>query len=75
MNVSRRQLADTTFVDRTANILRERGLEGTQLVYETSESTLIDSNPAVLRTVNALKRNGVRIAVDDFGAGNSSLAA
>jgi diguanylate cyclase (GGDEF)-like protein/PAS domain S-box-containing protein len=75
VNVSRRQLADTTFVDRTANVLRERGLDGTQLVYETGESTLIDSNPAVLRTVNALKRNGVRIAVDDFGAGNSSLAA
>lgn len=75
VNVSRRQLADTTFVDRTMSILRERGLDGTQLVYETGESTLIDNNPSVLRTVNALKRNGVRIAVDDFGSGNSSLAA
>ena len=75
VNVSRRQLADTTFVDRTMSILRERDLDGTQLVYETGESTLIDNNPSVLRTVNALKRNGVRIAVDDFGSGNSSLAA
>lgn len=75
VNVSRRQLADTTFVDRTVAILAETGMEGTQLVYETGESTLLDNNPAILRTVNALRRAGVRIAVDDFGSGSSSLAA
>jgi len=75
INASRRQLSDITFVDRALTILRDNNLEGTQLVFETSESTLIDNNSSVLRTVTALKRQGVRIAVDDFGAGYSSLAS
>ena len=75
INVSRRQLADTTFVDRVLTILNDARLDGPQLVCETSEATLVDNNPAILRSVNALKRAGVRIAVDDFGSGYSSLAA
>ena len=75
VNASRRQLSDITFVDRTLTILRNYALEGSQLVFETSESNLVENNPSVLRTVTALKRQGVRIAVDDFGAGYSSLAS
>jgi diguanylate cyclase (GGDEF)-like protein/PAS domain S-box-containing protein len=75
INVSRRQLADTTFVDRVLTILNDAQLEGPQLVCETSEGTLVDNNPAILRSVNGLKRTGVRVAVDDFGSGYSSLAA
>jgi diguanylate cyclase (GGDEF)-like protein len=75
VNASRRQLSDITFVDRALTILRDNALEGSQLVFETSEATLVDNNPSVLRTVTALKRQGVRIAVDDFGAGYSSLAS
>ena len=75
VNVSRRQLADVTFVERTLAVLERRGVDATQVVMETGESTLLDQNPAVLRTVNALRRAGIRIAVDDFGSGSSSLAA
>jgi len=75
VNASRRQLSDATFVDRTLSILREHSLDAGQLVLETSESALVETNPSVMRTVNALKRLGVRVAVDDFGAGHSSLAA
>lgn len=75
VNASRRQLSDITFVDRAITIVRQHALEGSQLVFETSESTLVDNNPSVLRTVTALKRQGVRIAVDDFGAGYSSLSS
>lgn len=75
VNASRRQLSDSSFVDRTLAALAESGLDGSRLVLETSESSLVDNNPSVLRTVGALKRSGVRIAVDDFGAGQSSLAA
>lgn len=75
VNATRRQLSDTSFVDRTMTILRDNGLTSQQLVIETSEASLVDGNPSVLRTINALKRQGIRIAVDDFGAGYSSLAA
>lgn len=75
VNASRRQLSDSSFVDRTLAALGEASLDGSRLVLETSESSLVDNNPSVLRTVGALKRAGVRVAVDDFGAGQSSLAA
>ena len=75
INASRRQLSDITFVDRALTILRAHSLDGPQLVFETSESSLVENNPSVLRTVTALKRQGVRIAVDDFGSGYSSLAS
>jgi diguanylate cyclase (GGDEF)-like protein len=75
VNASRRQLSDITFVERALTILRTHSLDGSQLVFETSESNLVENNPSVLRTVTALKRQGVRIAVDDFGSGYSSLAS
>jgi diguanylate cyclase (GGDEF)-like protein len=75
INASRRQLSDITFVDRTLTILRTHKLDASQLVLETSESNLIENNPSVLRTVNALTRQGIKIAVDDFGSGYSSLAS
>jgi diguanylate cyclase (GGDEF)-like protein len=75
VNASRRQLSDITFVDRTLTILRTHQLDPTQLVLETSESNLVENNPSVLRTVNALTRQGIKIAVDDFGSGYSSLAS
>ena len=75
VNASRRQLSDITFVERALTILRTHSLDGSQLVFETSESNLVENNPSVMRTVTALKRQGVRIAVDDFGSGYSSLAS
>jgi EAL domain-containing protein (putative c-di-GMP-specific phosphodiesterase class I) len=75
INASRRQLSDITFVDRTLTILRTHRLDAPQLVLETSESNLVENNPSVLRTVNALTRQGIKIAVDDFGSGYSSLAS
>jgi len=75
VNASRRQLSDITFVDRALTILRAHSLDGSQLVFETSESNLVENNPSVLLTVTALKRQGIRIAVDDFGSGYSSLAS
>lgn len=75
VNASRRQLSDITFVDRTLNILRLHNLDTSQLVLETSESNLVENSPSVLRTVNALTRQGIRIAVDDFGSGSSSLTS
>ncbi|CAB4553853.1 unannotated protein [freshwater metagenome] len=75
INASRRQLSDITFVDRTLTILRTHQLDASQLVLETSESNLVENNPSVLRTVNALTRQGIKIAVDDFGSGYSSLAS
>ena len=75
VNVSSKQLTDPSFVDRTLTTLRDAGLESGQLVVEVIEQTVLDDNPSVGRSINALKRAGIRVAIDDFGSGFSSLSS
>ncbi len=75
VNVSSKQLTDPSFVDRTLTALRDAGLESGQLVIEVIEETVLDDNPSIGRSINALKRAGIRVAIDDFGSGFSSLSS
>ncbi|MFM8390259.1 MAG: putative bifunctional diguanylate cyclase/phosphodiesterase, partial [Actinomycetota bacterium] len=75
VNVSSKQLTDPSFVDRTLTTLRDAGLESGQRVVEVSEQTVLDDNPSVGRSIDALKRAGIRVAIDDFGSGFSSLSS
>ncbi|MEU4625302.1 diguanylate cyclase [Actinoplanes sp. NPDC023801] len=60
--------------DDVAYVLRDSGLESNQLVLELTESVLVEDAPATLEQLGGFKKPGVRLAVDDFGAGYSSLA-
>ena len=73
INVSARQLRDATFVERTMASLRDNKLEPHQVDLEITESTLLDDKGGVMRTLNALRRLGIKLAIDDFGTGFSSL--
>jgi len=73
VNVSPRQLADPAFPDLVAGILRETGLEPQRLCLEVTESTLIAEPENARRALVALKQLGIRVAIDDFGVGQSSL--
>ena len=73
VNVSPRQLADPAFPDLVAGILRETGLEPQRLCLEVTESTLIADPENARRALVALKQLGIRLAIDDFGVGQSSL--
>ncbi|MFZ1488909.1 MAG: EAL domain-containing protein [Ilumatobacteraceae bacterium] len=74
VNVSARQLADSIFVERVLTTLRELELAPTQLDLEFTERTLLDESSATVRTLQSLKRYGVRLSIDDFGTGYSSLS-
>lgn len=73
INVSARQLRDATFVERTMASLRDAKLEPHQIDLEVTEATLLDDKGGVMRTLNALRRLGIKLAIDDFGTGFSSL--
>jgi EAL domain-containing protein (putative c-di-GMP-specific phosphodiesterase class I) len=73
INVSARQLGDATFVERTMAALHDAKLEPHQIDLEVTETTLLDDKGGVVRTLNALKRHGVKMSIDDFGTGFSSL--
>jgi EAL domain-containing protein (putative c-di-GMP-specific phosphodiesterase class I) len=73
VNVSPRQLADPGFPAVVASVLRQTGLSPDRLCLEVTESTLIADPETARRALLALKALGARLAIDDFGVGQSSL--
>jgi diguanylate cyclase (GGDEF)-like protein len=75
VNVSRLQLASNSFVNRVVDLLREYRLRPRQIVLEAREATLLGNDAdAVIRSVRALRRVGIRIALDNFGTGSNALS-
>lgn len=74
VNVSARQLTDPAYPSVIQRELRDAGLSPTQLSLELTESALIDGNPTIEDSLQKLHDLGVRIGLDDFGTGFSSLA-
>ena len=59
--------------EAVADILEDVGLAPESLVFEITESVVMDDTAEALRHLEALKELGVRLAIDDFGTGYSSL--
>jgi len=74
VNVSARQLTDKNYVETLRLELETAGLAPQQLVIELTESALIDGNPTTEASLQKLRNLGIRIGLDDFGTGFSSLA-
>jgi diguanylate cyclase (GGDEF)-like protein/PAS domain S-box-containing protein len=74
VNVSRVQLSRPGLADEIFAVLAERDIPAEQLVVEVTESAVMDDPEAANATLDALAAAGVRIALDDFGVGQSSLA-
>jgi predicted signal transduction protein with EAL and GGDEF domain len=74
VNVSVAQLLHRQFIHALSQSINNGGLDPTALELEVTETVFaedLDKACAVLREVRAL---GIRVAIDDFGAGYSSLA-
>ena len=74
LNVTAADLADPDFIDSLARDLASSGLSPRRLVIEVTEEAIINDLDAAAATLSLLRRDGVGIALDDFGAGYSSLA-
>jgi EAL domain-containing protein (putative c-di-GMP-specific phosphodiesterase class I) len=75
VNLSARQLLEEGLLADVANALSTSGLPGHRLVLELTESTLVTREEVMRERLHELKALGVRLAVDDFGTGLSSLAS
>jgi EAL domain-containing protein (putative c-di-GMP-specific phosphodiesterase class I) len=75
VNVSAVQLRSAGFTAQVADVLVRTGLSPDRLTLELTESVVVDDVAAVSEVFTALRTLGVRIAVDDFGTGFSSLAS
>jgi diguanylate cyclase (GGDEF)-like protein len=74
VNLTARQFRDERLFDDVTAILSSTGMEPRFLEFEINESLLMHDVDATLRILSRLKELGIRIAVDDFGIGYTSLA-
>ncbi len=74
VNLSTTEFRTPGFVEAVQAALTARGLPGSALELELTERMLMDDIEAVRVTLERLKALGVRIAVDDFGTGYTSLS-
>ena len=74
VNVSGRQLARPEFPEVVASALADSGVRPERLCLEITETVLLDSSDAPVRSLDAVKDLGVKLALDDFGTGQSSLS-
>ncbi|MDR7273982.1 putative bifunctional diguanylate cyclase/phosphodiesterase [Catenuloplanes atrovinosus] len=72
INVADRQLRETGFAARVAELLRASALPASALSVEITEATALGGGSAIAM-VGELSRHGIRVTLDDFGAGASSL--
>lgn len=74
VNVSPKQLQDDSFVASVEQCLAASGLEPDRLVLEVTETALLEEPDHTMEVLARLRRLGVRVALDDFGSGYSSLS-
>jgi diguanylate cyclase (GGDEF)-like protein/PAS domain S-box-containing protein len=74
VNISPYQFRRSDINTLVANILVETGLPAGQLELEITESGLMENQDLALVILTNLRHQGIRLAIDDFGKGYSSLA-
>jgi diguanylate cyclase (GGDEF)-like protein len=73
VNVSVTQLIQSDFGANAIEIFAQLGVDPRRIMIEVTESVLLDNPQRGIAQLQALRGAGVRVAIDDFGAGNASL--
>jgi diguanylate cyclase len=73
VNVSPRELHNPDYVEQVEKALRAHRVPPQRLVLEVTEQAVATDIDELIRRLRALRATGVRIALDDFGSGYSSL--
>ncbi len=75
VNLSPRQLEDASLSSMLAGAMRASGVDPAALCLEITESAVTLHPEVAMRALERLKMIGVRIAIDDYGTGSSSLTS
>lgn len=73
-NISPIQLKDPWLTARLLGILAETGFSPRRLIVEVTENAIIEDIELTAEVFGALQNSGIRVALDDFGKGYSSLS-
>lgn len=74
VNISSQEVDQTDLVGAVDAVLEKFSLPARCLKLEITERSLIENDERALRVLNELHDRGVRLAIDDFGVGYSSLS-
>ena len=74
VNISARQFRKAQLVEAVRAVLEETGLSPELLELEITESMIMADVESAIRTMQEFNQMGVRLAIDDFGSGYSSLS-
>jgi len=73
LNVSPGEFLAADFMDDLRSAVEKSNVRPTDLCIEITESSVIRDIPAVVSTLDELRKFGIELAIDDFGTGHSSL--
>ncbi|WAC45373.1 EAL domain-containing protein [Pseudomonas sp. SL4(2022)] len=73
INISAKQFHHPEFVTYIRAALEKSGADPLRLILELTESQLVEDIEPLISKMSQLKAQGIRLALDDFGAGYSSL--
>jgi len=74
VNLSLRPPHSRSLLGRIPSVLQARGVSPRSLEVEITEESIIERFDEVAPALEKLRETGVRVAIDDFGVGNSSLS-
>ncbi len=74
INVSARDLDDTDLPRRVVDLLAIHGVSPERIVLEVTESAIMGKPDAAIDVLRRLADQGIDLAIDDFGVGQSSFA-
>ncbi len=74
LNVSPKQLRYESFLADVKQILAETGVNPSNLVFEVTESIVVQDTDVAYEILKSLNELGIETAIDDFGTGYSSLS-
>lgn len=73
VNVSGRQIPDGLPLDWLEHALSAYGVSTDRIVFEITENTLLQDTPKTRHWLEAVRKLGIKLFIDDFGTGFSSL--
>jgi two-component system sensor histidine kinase BarA len=74
VNASALEFSEPDFVDRIAGLLERHAFDPQRLEIEITETAILNREGGVRRNIDRLHEMGIKIALDDFGVGYSSLS-
>lgn len=74
VNVSVKQVEQIEFPERVIKIIKQHNIKPNDIELEITESIYLEGLPTIENNLKKLKKYGIKISMDDFGTGFSSLS-